>query len=103
LGRLAKRLYPVAISVQGATMKIRTVLAMSLMLVLFGCSKLTLENYDKISVGMPYDEVTRLIGPPDKCDDLMGVRNCLWGDETRSVNVSFVAGQVLLFSSSNLR
>jgi hypothetical protein len=103
LGRLAKRLYPVAISVQGATMKIRTVLAMSLMLVLFGCSKLTLENYDKISVGMPYDEVTRLIGPPDKCDDLLGVRNCLWGDETRSVNVSFVAGQVLLFSSSNLR
>jgi hypothetical protein len=33
----------------------------------------------------------------------MGVRNCKWGDETRSVNVSFVAGKVLLFSSSNLR
>jgi hypothetical protein len=84
-------------------MKIRTVLTTGLMLVLFGCSKITLENYDKISVGMPYDEVTHLIGPPEKCDDVMGVRNCLWGDESHSINVSFVAGQVLLFSSSNLQ
>jgi hypothetical protein len=52
---------------------------------------------------MRYDEVTRLLGAPDQCDDVMGVRNCKWGDETRSVNVSFVAGKVLLFSSSNLR
>jgi hypothetical protein len=84
-------------------MKIRTVLAMSLFLVLLGCSKLTVENYDKIAVGMSYDEVTRLIGAPDACDDVMGVRNCKWGDETRSVNVSFVADKVLLFSSSNLK
>jgi hypothetical protein len=33
----------------------------------------------------------------------MGVRNCLWGDEKRSIKVSFVGGQVLLFSSSNLK
>lgn len=83
-------------------MNIRTIMAMSLMLVLLGCSKVTLENYDKITVGMPYDEVTRLIGPPAKCDDMMGVRNCLWGDEQGAIHVSFVAGQVLLFSSSNL-
>jgi hypothetical protein len=84
-------------------MKIRIVLAMSLFLVLLGCSKLTVENYDKIAVGMSYDEVTQLLGAPDACDDVMGVRNCKWGDETRSVNVSFVADKVLLFSSSNLK
>jgi hypothetical protein len=84
-------------------MKIRTVLAMSLLLVMLGCSKLTLENYSKITVGMGYDEVIQLIGSPDKCDDVMGVRNCLWGDEKRSINVNFVAGKVLLFSSSNLQ
>jgi len=84
-------------------MKIRSVVAMGLLLAMLGCSKLTLENYSKINVGMQYDEVSRLIGPPDECDDVMGVRNCLWGDETRSVNVSFVAGKVLLFSSSNLK
>jgi hypothetical protein len=83
-------------------MKIRTVLAMGLMLVLLGCSRLTLDNYNKITVGMPYDEVTQLLGSPDQCDDVMGVRSCQWGDEKRSIHVNFVAGKVLLFSSRNL-
>jgi len=84
-------------------MRIRTVCAMGLLLVMLGCSKITLENYNKISVGMSYDEVTQLIGPPDECDDVMGARNCRWGDEKRSINVSFVGSKVLLFSSSNLQ
>lgn len=84
-------------------MKIRTVLAMSLMLLLLGCGKLTLENYNKITMGMTYDEVTQLIGKPDSCDDLMGVRSCQWGDEEHSANVNFVSGKVLIFSSSNLQ
>jgi len=84
-------------------MKIQTAWAMSLMLVLLGCGKLTLENYNKITMGMTYDEVTQLIGKPDRCDDLMGVRSCQWGDEKHSANVDFVSGKVLLFSSSNLQ
>ena len=84
-------------------MRIRTVCAMGLLLVMLGCSKITLENYNKISVGMSYDEVTQLIGPPDECDDVMGARNCRWGDEKRSINVSFVGSKVLLFASSNLQ
>jgi hypothetical protein len=84
-------------------MKVRTVLAMGLLLVMLGCSKLTLENYDRITAGMSYEEVTQLLGKPAACDDVMGVRNCRWGDDKRSVNVSFVAGKVLLFSSSNLQ
>lgn len=84
-------------------MKVKTVLGMSLLLVLLGCSRLTLENYNKITMGMSYDEVVKLIGPPEKCDDVMGLRSCSWGDEQRSVSVSFAAGKVLLFSSSNLK
>jgi hypothetical protein len=84
-------------------MKIRTVLMLGLLLTVLGCSKLTLENYNKITVGMQYDEVVRLIGQPDRCDDVMGVRSCQWGDEKRAIHVNFLAGQVLLFSSSNLR
>lgn len=82
-------------------MRSRTLLALSL--ILLGCSKLTLENYSRITVGMRDDEVAHLIGPPDRCDDVMGVRACLWGDEKRSIHVNFVAGRVLLFSSSNLQ
>jgi hypothetical protein len=84
-------------------MKIKTALGMGLLLLLLGCSKLTLENYNKIAVGMNYDEVTALLGSPAKCDDVMGVRNCLWGDDKHSVNVSFVGGKVMLYSSSNLK
>jgi hypothetical protein len=76
---------------------------MGLLLVMLGCSKLTLENYNKISAGMTYEEVTQLIGSPDQCDDVLGVRSCEWGDEKHSVNVSFLGGKVILFSSSNLK
>jgi hypothetical protein len=83
-------------------MKIRTVMATSCF---WWCSAaaITLENYNSITVGMSYDEVIQLIGPPEKCDDVMGVRNCLWGNENGAINVSFVADKVLLFSSSNLK
>ncbi len=84
-------------------MRTRTILAMGLLLVLLGCSKLTLENYSKITVGMSYDEVVKLIGAPDQCDDVMGVRSCRWGSGNRSVNVNFLGGKVLLYSSSNLQ
>ena len=83
-------------------MTVKTTLAMSLLLLLLACSKLTQENYNKIKMGMPYDEVVSLLGAPAKCDDVMGVRSCKWGDDTRSVNVNFVGGKVLLYSSSNL-
>lgn len=84
-------------------MNIRTVLTMGVLLAMLGCSKLTLENYNKITTGMTYDEVTALIGSPEQCDDVLGVRNCTWGDEKRSVSVSFVGGKVVLFTSSNLK
>jgi len=84
-------------------MRIHTLVAMGLLLAMLGCSKLTLENYSKISTGMTYEEVTRLIGPPDECDDVMGVRSCQWGNEKSAINVSFVGGKVLLFSSTNLK
>ena len=84
-------------------MRIRSLCAMGLLLVMLGCSKVTLDNYNKINVGMSYDEVTQLIGAPEKCDDVMGLRNCQWGDEKHSINVSFVGRKVLLFASSNLQ
>ena len=83
-------------------MKIQSAIGMGLLLTLMACSKLTLENYNKIEAGMSYEDVTSLIGKPEKCNDVMGIRNCTWGDEKRSVNVSFVGGKALLFASKNL-
>jgi len=77
-------------------------LALLLPLALAACSKLTLDNYSKIQVGMTDKDVYALIGKPDKCDDVMVLRNCTWTSGDKTVNVSFTADKVLLFSSQNL-
>jgi hypothetical protein len=84
-------------------MKSRPLLATLLLLSLLGCSKLTMDNYMQIKVGMTYDEVVKLIGKPENCDDLLGLRNCSWSHASSSVKVSFAGDKVLLFSSSNLK
>jgi hypothetical protein len=89
--------------VRGKPMKGKYSAAAFSLLLILGCSPLTQENYNKISVGMSYDEVTAVIGKPDSCDEVLGVRNCVWGDERRSVQVGFVADKVLLFSANNLK
>lgn len=74
-----------------------------LLVLLAACSKLTLENYDKIKSGMTYAEVKTLLGAPENCNDVIGVKTCRWGDEKRSVSVSFIGDKVFLFSAENLR
>lgn len=87
-------------------MKTRWFVTACLVLILFvavGCSRLTMDNYNKIKGGMPYDEVVSILGKPEKCSDVIGMRSCVWGDEKKSINVSFVGDKVLLFSANNIR
>lgn len=74
-----------------------------LAIVLAACSKLTVENYDQLKVGMTYAEVRQLLGAPTQCDDVLTLRSCTWEDGERHVQVSFVGERVVLFNSSNLR
>lgn len=66
-------------------------------------SQLNLENYNKLKVGQSYDEVRQVIGDPARCDEMLGVRTCLWGDEQRGISVNFVAGRVMLLSARNIK
>ena len=73
-------------------------------MLLAGCgSQLSLENYNKLKVGQSFDEVKKVIGDPTRCDEMLGIRTCVWGDEQRGVNIGFVAGQVMLLSATNLK
>lgn len=73
-------------------------------LLLAACGRpLSLENYNKLQVGQSYDEVKQLIGEPARCDETLGVRSCVWGDEQQGISVNFVAGKVLLLSAKNLK
>ena len=86
----------------GEYMKIRLAVVTLILLIIAGCSKLTMENYDKLKIGMAYKEVVNTIGSPDKCSDVMGVRNCEWGDEKKSINVTFAGDKVLFFNGNGL-
>lgn len=66
-------------------------------------SQLSLENYNKLKVGQSYDEVKQVIGDPARCDEMLGVRTCVWGDEQRGISVNFVAGKVMLLSARSLK
>lgn len=75
----------------------------SLALLLVACSPLTVEKYDQLKTGMRYEEVKKILGPPTKCSDILGVKHCTWGDEKRHIDVNFLGDQVLIFSAENIR
>ena len=70
--------------------------------VLAGCSKLTQVNYDKIEMGMTYQEVVDIIGAPDEMQDVMGAKNCVWGKESKVINIKFIGDKVVYHSAKGL-
>lgn len=72
-------------------------------LLLSACAKLTVENYDRLRVGMAYTEVTEILGKPDQCSDAMLARTCRWGSDARYVSVNFIADKAILFGAEGLR
>ncbi len=65
--------------------------------------RVNLENYNKLKVGQSYDEVKQIIGDPARCDEALGIRTCVWGDEKRGIDVNFVSNKVLLLTARNLK
>lgn len=76
--------------------------ALALTLLLTGCNKLTMANYDKLKAGQPYDEVVGILGSPAGCDEVLGIKSCHWGDDKRKIIVSFVGEKVVLTSAENI-
>ncbi len=81
----------------------RRVAVLAVVLLLAACSKLNEENYSRLKVGMPYNEVHGILGEPARCDDALGLRNCRWGDDARWIRVGFVGERVAVTAASNLR
>ena len=73
------------------------------LLMFTGCSKVTKENYDKLSIGMSYDDVVSILGSADNCDESIGVKSCKWGDKSSYVSVQFIGGKASLFSNKNVK
>lgn len=70
--------------------------------VLGGCSKVTQANYDKIEMGMTYQEVVDILGAPDGMKDVMGAKNCVWGKEPKVIDIKFIGEKVVFHSAKGL-
>jgi hypothetical protein len=81
----------------------RVALVLACVVLAAGCSNLTPENYAKVKIGMPYSEVTTILGGPDSCSDTAGFKSCRWGDDKRNVTVRFAGEKVVVHTADNLR
>ena len=84
-------------------LKTYTIVMIGLCMLLAGCSKLTADNYSRLKIGMKYEEVKTVIGSPRSCNDTLALKQCSWEDGSRSVDVGFVADQVVWLSANNLK
>ncbi len=71
-------------------------------MIFLGCSKLNQENYEKIQMGMEYEQVVDIIGDPDKCDAVLGTKKCVWGNDEKHINIIFIGDKVVLPSMKGL-
>ena len=78
-------------------------IGIGLALTLAACSKITQTNYDKLHAGMTYAQVKDVLGDPKSCSDVLGIKDCTWGDTKRHIDVNFVGDQALAFSAQGLR
>ena len=78
-------------------------LLLSLCFLAVACGNLTQGNYEKIKVGMSYQEVEKILGSNPTCDSAMGMKTCTWGTAEKHVKVSFVADKVTLYSAKGLK
>jgi hypothetical protein len=74
-----------------------------LVVMLAGCSKLTVDNYMKIKTGIEYSEVVNILGKPDSCSEALFVKSCIWGNEQKNITVNFVSDKAILSSSRNIK
>ncbi len=78
-------------------------LAISLLVVLAGCSKVTQENYDALEAGMSFTQVTDIMGAPDLCEEKFGTNSCRWGElDDKFIKVNFIADKAVFFEKQGL-
>ncbi len=78
------------------------VLLIAVAALLAGCNKLSEANYDKLKVGMGYDEVVAIFGKPDSCSNTYVAKGCEWGDERKNVIIGFIEDEVIHYKSTNI-
>ena len=70
---------------------------------LTGCSKVTKVNFDKIKIGMSYQDVVEILGKPDTCEKtVLKTKSCMWGSSDKQIKIKFVVDIVAWRSSKGI-
>lgn len=71
---------------------------------LVGCSdaRLTLDNYERLAVGMTRDDVESILGEPTECAGAVMLDNCRWGEGQRFIQAQFVGGKAMAYQYQGL-
>jgi hypothetical protein len=85
-----------------ATTKVLITVIIFVSLFTLACSKVTQENYEKIKLGMAYEEVVDILGRAQECGSSIGMTNCRWESNGKYIRVQFIADKVVLFSAKGL-
>lgn len=83
--------------------KIPFVLALAaLCLTLTACDRITAQNYDKLEVGMPYDEVVSVLGEPTECSAVVNTKSCRWGKGDKYIDAKVVGDSVIFLTAKGV-
>ncbi|MDX1607315.1 MAG: hypothetical protein R3202_14075 [Candidatus Competibacterales bacterium] len=83
----------------------QTIFASLLLLSAFGlagCDRVTAENYNKLEVGMPYDEVVSILGEPTECKAVVNTKSCRWGEGDKYIDAKIVGESVIFLSAKGV-
>jgi hypothetical protein len=81
---------------------IMVVLCAALMVCAACSSTVNKAAYDKLKMGMSYEEVVKILGSANTCDATMAAKSCLWGNEQKNISIKFIADKVVFFTSKGL-
>ena len=77
----------------------KRILILAVLVLLAACSKITAENYSKVSTGMSRAEVVALIGEPTQTESgsVLGIKGetATWQDGKITINAQFVNEKLL--------
>ena len=65
--------------------------------------RVTKENYDKLKLGMSYEEVSEILGLPADTSTRFGLKQYTWVEEDRHIHAKFLADNAVYYSSRNLK
>ena len=85
-----------------STIKVLLTVMIFVSLSISACSKITQENYEKIKLGMAYEEVVDILGKAQECSSSLGMTNCRWESNGKYIKIQFIADKVVLFSAKGL-